>query len=162
MLGHPGVALGEHDEGAEEVLPVFGGGGQVAADRAELGGSGEGAQAAGHLLPELDHADVALGAVVVRWYPRVAGEAQVVVRAVAQPPSKRVVLAHQLPGPRRGLGEANLRGPGRAPDPWQELTGQEAEIARLAAARRTNSEIGAQLFLSPRTVEWHLGKIFAK
>jgi DNA-binding CsgD family transcriptional regulator len=43
-----------------------------------------------------------------------------------------------------------------------ELTAQEAHIARLAAGGRTNVEIGAQLFLSTRTIEWHLGKIYAK
>jgi DNA-binding CsgD family transcriptional regulator len=42
------------------------------------------------------------------------------------------------------------------------LTAQEAHIAGLAAQGLTNPEIGAALYISPRTVEWHLRKIFAK
>src|SRR5215207_3100776 len=41
-FGQPGTALGQRDEGFEEVVAVFGGGGQVASDRAELLGSGQG------------------------------------------------------------------------------------------------------------------------
>ena len=50
----------------------------------------------------------------------------------------------------------------RAFDQRDELTGQERQIAALARDGLSNPEIGARLFLSSRTVEWHLGKVFAK
>jgi DNA-binding NarL/FixJ family response regulator len=43
-----------------------------------------------------------------------------------------------------------------------DLTAQERQIASMAREGLSNPEIGAQLFLSARTVEWHLGKVFLK
>ncbi|MFC5262027.1 AAA family ATPase [Kribbella qitaiheensis] len=50
----------------------------------------------------------------------------------------------------------------RTVDTLADLTAQEAQIAKLARSGCTNQEIGSQLFISPRTVEWHLGNVFAK
>jgi DNA-binding CsgD family transcriptional regulator len=50
----------------------------------------------------------------------------------------------------------------RSVEARDDLTAQERQIAELARDGLSNPEIGARLFLSPRTVEWHLGKVFLK
>jgi DNA-binding CsgD family transcriptional regulator len=52
--------------------------------------------------------------------------------------------------------------PRRAVETRDELTAQERQIAELAREGLSNPEIGERLFLSPRTVEWHLRKVFGK
>ena len=63
---------------------------------------------------------------------------------------------------RRELIAAGETVPKRTLETRDELTPQEKQIARLARGGLTNSEIGSQVFLSPRTVEWHLRKVFVK
>jgi DNA-binding CsgD family transcriptional regulator len=50
----------------------------------------------------------------------------------------------------------------RTPATRDDLTAQERQIAELARDRLSNPEIAARLFLSPRTVEWHLRNVFMK
>ena len=50
----------------------------------------------------------------------------------------------------------------RTDDTRGDLTAQESQIAQLTSEGLTNPEIGAKLFLSPRTIEWHLRRIYPK
>jgi DNA-binding CsgD family transcriptional regulator len=68
-------------------------------------------------------------------------------------------FAERARGELLAAGESVRRSPS---DTRDALTPQEAHIARLAAEGLTNPDIGARLFLSPRTVEYHLHKVFTK
>jgi DNA-binding NarL/FixJ family response regulator len=50
----------------------------------------------------------------------------------------------------------------RIPGTTGEMTAQETQIAALAEQGLTNPQIGAQLYISARTVEWHLRKVYTK
>jgi DNA-binding CsgD family transcriptional regulator len=63
---------------------------------------------------------------------------------------------------RRELLATGETAPKRSVETRDVLTPQEAQIARMASDRQTNPEIGAKLFISPRTVEYHLRKVFTK
>jgi DNA-binding CsgD family transcriptional regulator len=91
---------------------------------------------------------------------------------------RRVDARTQLHAARQSFGQMGLRGfadragrellatgetaRGRTTNTARHLTAQEAQVVRLAVDGSTNSEIAAALFISPRTVEWHLRRIFAK
>ena len=63
---------------------------------------------------------------------------------------------------RRELAATGLKVRKRTVETRDELTAQERQIAQLARDGLSNPEIGARLFISPRTVEWHLRKVFMK
>jgi DNA-binding CsgD family transcriptional regulator len=68
-------------------------------------------------------------------------------------------FAERARGELQATGERVRR---RAVETRDDLTAQERQIAQLARDGLSNPEIGARLFLSPRTVEWHLRKVFIK
>jgi DNA-binding CsgD family transcriptional regulator len=63
---------------------------------------------------------------------------------------------------RRELAATGATARKRTPETSGELTAQEAQVARLARDGLSNPEIGARLFISARTVQYHLGKVFTK
>ena len=77
------------------------------------------------------------------------------------------VFEHLEAVPWAERGRSELRATGervraRGPATSEELTPQELQVAMLVAEGKTNREVGAQLFLSPKTIEWHLGHVYPK
>jgi DNA-binding CsgD family transcriptional regulator len=97
------------------------------------------------------------------WLRRVGRrtDARVVLRQAHESLAAMGVLAFSERA-RRELAATGEKVRRRAVGEHHELTAQELHIARLAADGRTNVEIGAELYLSRHTVEWHLRKVFAK
>jgi DNA-binding NarL/FixJ family response regulator len=62
-------------------------------------------------------------------------------------------------GELRATGETARK---RDPSTFDQLTPQEIQISRLVAGGMSNKEVAAQLFLSPRTIDYHLRNVFSK
>jgi DNA-binding NarL/FixJ family response regulator len=81
------------------------------------------------------------------------------VRSTSSGPIPTEAFAERAAGELVATGETARK---RTVETRGELTGQEAQIARLARDGLSNPEIGARLFISRRTVEYHLHKVFSK
>jgi DNA-binding CsgD family transcriptional regulator len=113
----------------------------------------------GRLAPHLARAQLVYGEWLRREHRRVDARAQ--LRA-AHDTFSRIGAEGFAERARRELSTTGETVRKRTPDTRHVLTAQEAQIAHLARDGLSNPEIGARLFLSPRTVQYHLGKVFAK
>jgi DNA-binding NarL/FixJ family response regulator len=111
------------------------------------------------LRPELARAQLLYGEWLRRENRRVDARAQ--LRA-AHDLLEEIGMAAFAERARRELMATGETARKRTAEAAGQLTAQETHIARLVAEGRSNAEIGAQLFLSSRTVEWHLSKVFTK
>jgi DNA-binding CsgD family transcriptional regulator len=112
-----------------------------------------------HLRPELARAHLLYG----EWLRREGrrADAREQLRAACQM-MEAIGMEAFAERARRELLATGERVRKRSPDTREEFTPQEGQIARLARDGLSNPEIGAQLFVSARTVEWHLRNVFAK
>jgi ATP/maltotriose-dependent transcriptional regulator MalT len=111
------------------------------------------------LRPECARAHLLYGEWLRRENRRVDARAQVRAAHELFVTIGMEAFAERARGELQATGERVRR---RAVETRDDLTAQELQIARLARNGLSNPEIGARLFLSPRTVEWHLRKVFTK
>jgi DNA-binding CsgD family transcriptional regulator len=111
------------------------------------------------LRPELARAQLVYGEWLRREHRRTDARAQLRTAHELLDAMGMTAFAERAERELRATGEAVRKRAAEAPS---TLTAQELHIARLARDGRTNPEIGAQLFLSTRTVEWHLSQVFVK
>jgi DNA-binding CsgD family transcriptional regulator len=111
------------------------------------------------LRPELARAHLLYGEWLRRESRRVDGRAQL---RIALEMLDAIGMNAFAARARRELTATGEKVRKRSSGTREELTPQEEQIARLARAGLSNPEIGTQLFLSARTVEWHLRKVFTK
>jgi DNA-binding CsgD family transcriptional regulator len=111
------------------------------------------------LRPELARAHLLYGEWLRRGSRRVDARAQLRAAHDQFTSIGMEAFAERARGELQATGEKVRK---RTRETRDELTAQERQIARLARDGLSNPEIGARLFLSPRTVEWHLRKVFGK
>jgi DNA-binding CsgD family transcriptional regulator/tetratricopeptide (TPR) repeat protein len=111
------------------------------------------------LRPELGRAHLLYGEWLRREHRRVDARAQLRAAHNLFVTIGMEAFAERARGELLATGERVRK---RTIETRDELTPQELQIARLARDGLSNPEIGARLFLSPRTVEWHLRKVFTK
>ena len=112
-----------------------------------------------HLRPDLARAHLLFGEWLRRQGQRLAARTQL---RTAHEMFATIGMEAFAERARRELLATGEKARRRTFETHDHLTPQEAQIAQLASDGLTNPEIGARLFLSARTVEWHLGKVFAK
>ena len=111
------------------------------------------------LRPDLARAHLLYGEWLRREHRRVDARAQLRTAHELFVQIGMTAFAERARGELLATGERVRR---RTAETRDDLTPQELQIARLARDGLSNPEIGARLFLSPRTVEWHLRKVFGK